>query len=34
VESLLLNRLDGPLIDADEADFRQMREKLRPPRVG
>jgi hypothetical protein len=29
LESLLLDRLDGPLVDADEADFRQMREKLK-----
>jgi hypothetical protein len=28
LESLLLGRLDGPFIEADEADFRQMRDKL------
>jgi hypothetical protein len=28
LELLLLNRLDGPFVDADEADFRQMRQKL------
>jgi len=28
LESLLLDRVDGPFVDADDADFRQMREKL------
>ena len=28
LESLLLDRLDGPFIEADEADFQQMRQKL------
>jgi hypothetical protein len=28
LESLLLSRADGPFVDADEADFRQMRGKL------
>jgi hypothetical protein len=29
LESLLLDRLDGPFVDADDADFQQMREKLK-----
>lgn len=29
LESLLITRADGPFVDADEADFRQMREKLK-----
>ena len=29
VEALLLGRLDGPFVDADEGDLRQMREKLK-----
>lgn len=28
LESLLLDRLDGPFVDADELDFKQMRTKL------
>lgn len=28
LESLLSDRVDGPFVDADAADFRQMREKL------
>jgi hypothetical protein len=28
VEPLLLDRLDGPFVDADAADFEQMRRKL------
>lgn len=28
-ESLLLTRLDGPSLETDAADFRQMREKLK-----
>jgi hypothetical protein len=28
LERLLLGRLDGPFVDADDADFRQMRAKL------
>jgi hypothetical protein len=28
LESLLLSRADGPFVEADEADFRQMRGKL------
>jgi hypothetical protein len=29
LEKKLLGRLDGPFVDADEADFRQMRKKLK-----
>jgi hypothetical protein len=29
LESLLLSRTDGPFVDADEADFQQMRDKLK-----
>jgi hypothetical protein len=29
LESLLLTRLNGPFVDFDEADFRQMRQKLK-----
>jgi len=29
LESLLLDRMKGPFVDANEADFRQMREKLK-----
>ena len=29
LESLLLDRLDGPFVEADDADFRRMREKLK-----
>jgi plasmid stability protein len=29
LEALLLGRLNGPFVEADEADFRQMREKLK-----
>jgi hypothetical protein len=28
LEKLLLERIDGPFVDVDEADFRQMRAKL------
>ena len=28
LESLLLKRIDGPFVDANEADFAQMRKKL------
>lgn len=28
LESMLLDRLDGPFVDADAADFKQMREKV------
>ena len=28
LEALLLSRLDGPFVEADEEDFRQMRKKL------
>ena len=28
LEALLVERSDGPFVDADDADFRQMREKL------
>jgi hypothetical protein len=29
LEALLLGRLEGPFVDVNAADFRQMREKLR-----
>jgi hypothetical protein len=29
VEQLLLNRVNGPFVEMDDADFRQMREKLK-----
>jgi plasmid stability protein len=29
LESTLLERLNGPFVDVDDADFRAMREKLR-----
>ena len=29
LETLLTDRLDGPFVDADAADFQRMREKLR-----
>jgi hypothetical protein len=28
LEKLLIDRMDGPFVDADEADFKQMRGKL------
>lgn len=28
LESMLLDRLDGPFVDADDADLKQMRAKL------
>jgi hypothetical protein len=31
LERLLLDRLDGPFVDTDPADFRQMRTKLDAP---
>lgn len=33
LEALVLGRLDGPSVEMDEADFRQMRQKLEA-RVG